>query len=63
MSKEYDLSHLYEFCTVRQLEILEAIEKHGSQRKAAKALGVDRRGLERTVARTPEDMICMSRAR
>jgi hypothetical protein len=31
---------LREFCTVRQLEILEAIEKHGSERKAAKALSV-----------------------
>lgn len=33
-----DLSHLYEFCTVRQLEVLQAFEKHGSQRKAAKEL-------------------------
>lgn len=30
---------LYEFCTVRQLEVLEAWEKHGSQSKAAKELG------------------------
>lgn len=28
------------FCTVRQLEYLDAIEKHGSHRKAAAALGV-----------------------
>ena len=30
---------LYEFCTVRQLEVLEAISKHKGLRKAAKALG------------------------
>lgn len=35
-----NLSHLYEFCTVRQLEVLQAIEQNGSNRKAAKALGV-----------------------
>jgi hypothetical protein len=33
---------LREFATVRQLEYLEAIEQHGSERKAAKALGVSR---------------------
>ncbi len=32
---------LYEFCTVRQLEILEAIDKHKGQRAAAKALGMN----------------------
>lgn len=31
---------LREFCTVRQLEYLEAIEQHGSIRKAAKVLGI-----------------------
>jgi len=30
---------LYEFCTVRQLEVLEALDTHGSEKKAAKALG------------------------
>lgn len=30
---------LYEHCTVRQLEVLEAIDREGSNRKAAKALG------------------------
>lgn len=35
-----DLSNLYEFCTVRQLEVVQAIEKEGSNRKAAKALKV-----------------------
>jgi hypothetical protein len=33
---------LREFCTVRQLEIFEALEKHASERKAAAALGVGR---------------------
>lgn len=37
-----DLSHLYEFCTVRQLEIVQAIEKHGGQRAAARALGCNK---------------------
>jgi hypothetical protein len=32
---------LYQFCTVAQLEKLEAIEKHGSMRAAARALGVN----------------------
>lgn len=33
-------ANLASFATVRQLEILEAVEKHGSQRKAARALGI-----------------------
>lgn len=33
---------LYEFCTVRQLEVLEAINKHKSMRAAARALGVNK---------------------
>lgn len=33
---------LREFATVRQLEFLEAIDKHGTQRKAADALGVSK---------------------
>lgn len=35
-----NLAHLYEFCTVRQLEIVKAIETAGSQRGAARALGL-----------------------
>jgi hypothetical protein len=31
---------LYEFATVRQLEVLQAIDKHGSNRAAARALGI-----------------------
>lgn len=34
---------LRQFCTARQLEILEAIELHGSGRRAAKALGIDQK--------------------
>lgn len=36
--------------TVRQLEYMEAIELHGSLRKAAKAMGVDTRTVERSMA-------------
>lgn len=36
-----NLSHLYEFCTVRQLEVVQAIEKAGSIRGAAKALSIN----------------------
>jgi len=32
---------LYQFCTVRQAEVLDAIKTHGSIRKAAKALKID----------------------
>jgi hypothetical protein len=34
-------AQLASYATVRQLEFLEAVEKHGSNRKAAKALGID----------------------
>ena len=44
------MNHLYQFATVRQIEILEAIEKHGSQRKAAKALGINIRNVEKSLA-------------
>jgi hypothetical protein len=40
---------LSSFATVRQLEFLEAVEKHGSGRKAAKALGVNPRTLEKSL--------------
>lgn len=33
---------LREFCTLRQLEIYEALEKYGSERKAAESLGIGR---------------------
>lgn len=38
-----DLSHLYEFCTARQLEVVKAIEKAGSIRKAATLLKINER--------------------
>jgi hypothetical protein len=41
---------LYEFCTIRQLEKLEAIEKHGSARKAATAMGIHRNAIDCAVA-------------
>ena len=34
-------AQLASYATVRQLEYIEAVEKHGSHRKAAKALGVN----------------------
>lgn len=45
-----DFSHLYEFCTVRQLEIVQAIEAYGSQRAAAKHLGVAKNAVDQAVA-------------
>jgi hypothetical protein len=42
-------AELRSWATVRQLEYLDAIEKHGSQPKAAKALGVNPRTVERTM--------------
>lgn len=41
---------LFEFCTVRQLEIFEAIEKHGTQRAAAAALGCHRALISAAIA-------------
>lgn len=38
---------LRSFATPRQLEYIDAIEKHGSQQKAAKALGLTRRTVDR----------------
>lgn len=42
---------LYEFATVRQLELLEAIDKHGSYRRAAAALGITKGTLDAAIAR------------
>lgn len=44
-----DLSALAEYCSVRQLEILEAVIAHGSNNKAAKALGVGRRTVDQAM--------------
>jgi hypothetical protein len=42
-------AELRSFATVRQLEFLDAIEAHGSNRKAAKALGINARTLEKSL--------------
>jgi DNA-binding Lrp family transcriptional regulator len=42
-------AQLASYATVRQLEYLEATEKHGSQRAAAKALGVDESTIRRSL--------------
>lgn len=44
-------TQLASFATVRQLELLEAVEKHGSNAKAAAALGVGRRSVDRAISR------------
>jgi hypothetical protein len=41
---------LKEYATPRQLEFIEAVEQHGSTRKAAKALGINARNLDRGLA-------------
>lgn len=46
------MKHLIEYATtVREVEVLEAIEREGSNAKAAKALGIGRRSVDRTVER------------
>jgi hypothetical protein len=42
---------LYEYATVRQLELLEAVEKHGSMRAAARALNVNFTTIHQAVER------------
>jgi len=42
-------AQLASYATVRQLEYLEAIEKHGNNTQAAKALGVNRRAVDRSI--------------
>lgn len=44
-------AQLASYATVRQLEYLEALEKHGTNNKAATALGVDRRTFDQAIAR------------
>ena len=48
------LESLKQFATQRQCEIIDAVIKHGSQAKAATALGINSRGLERTLKRARE---------
>jgi len=45
------MDDLRQFATPRQLEYLDAIEKHGSQTKAAAALNVDRRAVGKAMRR------------
>ena len=42
--------------TISDSEVLASIEAHGSQRKAAAALGLDRRTVERRLARMARDV-------
>ena len=49
-----DLESLKQFATERQCQIIDAVIKHGSQAKAATALGINHRGLERTLKRAKE---------
>ena len=44
-----DYSKLYEFCTVKQLEVLQAYEKHGSYSKTAKAIGRSKTAVQESV--------------
>ena len=44
-----DLSHLYEFCTVRQLEVLQAFEQAGSARKTAAKLNINKSAVSRHI--------------
>ena len=45
------MQDLRQFATPRQLEYLDAIEQHGSQRKACKALGLTRSALQEAIGR------------
>lgn len=40
---------LASYATVRQLELMEAVEKHGSENKAAEALGINARTLQKSL--------------
>lgn len=46
-----DLNALAEYCSVRQLEILEAVIANGSNNKAAKALGANRRTVDQAIGK------------
>ena len=45
------MDQLKKYATERQREIIEAVEAHGTQAKAAKALGISLRSVERVLAR------------
>jgi hypothetical protein len=42
-------AQLRSWATIRQLEYLDAVEQHGSETKAAKALGIHQRTLQRSL--------------
>ena len=44
-----DYSDLKEFATARQCQVIDALQEHGSQSKAAKALDINSRTLERSL--------------
>lgn len=46
-----NLSKLEQYANDHQLEVLRAVQKHGSASAAAKKLGKDRRGIDRTIDR------------
>ena len=45
-----DYSRLHQFCTVRQLEVLQAYEKYGSCKKTADALGCAKSTVQESLA-------------
>lgn len=45
------LDHLVEFATQKELDYLEALRHHGSNQKAARAVGVNRRTLDQAIQR------------
>ena len=47
-------TQLASYATVRQLEILEAVEKYGSNQKASKAMGLNRRTVDMSLKRLRE---------
>lgn len=47
-------NHLLSFATIKQLEILEAIKKHGTQGKAAKALGLSKSTIQTSLKRVKQ---------
>ena len=54
-----DYSQYKEFATDRQLEHLDALSKNGTQAKAAKALGINKRTLEKSLRRLREKAASM----
>lgn len=44
-------AELRSFATIRQLEFMDAVEQHGSERKAARALGINARTLQKAMRR------------